>query len=81
MNMALAPLEITHALAQEKKENKALIPSWLVGLGRGSWFALLRAFTGIYEVVTFPIPIPPRYEPIMLPEFPLEPLGLLKDES
>lgn len=80
LNMGLAPLEITHALAQEKREDKAFIP-WVMGLGRGSWLAAIRAFVGVYETATAPFPIPPRYRPIVLPEFSLEYLGLLKDES
>lgn len=68
------------AMAQEKKENKAFIP-WFVGLGRGSWFAAVRALTGVYEVLTAPLPLPPHYQPIVLPESPLEYLGPFKDES
>jgi putative exosortase-associated protein (TIGR04073 family) len=31
-----------------------------------------RELTGVYEIVTFPIPFPRGYKPIMKPEFPNE---------
>ena len=80
MNMAFAPLEITHALALENREKKTFLP-WFMGLGRGSWLAVIRAAVGVYEVVTFPFPIPSGYQPIVLPESPLEYLGPSKDET
>ena len=42
------------------------------GVGKGiyRWFG--RELTGVYDIVTFPIPIPKGYKPIMHPEFPVE---------
>ncbi|HUI07497.1 MAG TPA: exosortase system-associated protein, TIGR04073 family [Verrucomicrobiae bacterium] len=42
------------------------------GVGKGfvRWFA--RELTGAYEVVTFPVPFPRGYKPVMKPEFPNE---------
>ena len=41
-----------------------------MGLAKGLGMAGLRALTGVYEVITFPLPLPPKYEPIMNdPEF------------
>jgi len=42
------------------------------GLGKGvlRWFG--RELTGAYEVVTFPVPFPHGYQPVMKPEFPNE---------
>ena len=34
------------------------------------WFA--RELTGVYEIVTFPVPYPKGYKPVMRPEFPNE---------
>jgi len=31
-----------------------------------------RELTGVYEIVTFPIPFPRGYKPVMKPEFPNE---------
>jgi putative exosortase-associated protein (TIGR04073 family) len=40
------------------------------GFGKGlvRWFG--RELTGAYDVVTFPVPFPRGYKPIMKPEFP-----------
>lgn len=46
---------------------------WLTGSLRGpvdglGWF-VARTIAGMYEIFTFPIPLPPRYQPLMTPEF------------
>ncbi len=41
-----------------------------VGKGIGRWF--WREVVGVYEVVTFPVPAPKGYRPIIHPEFPTE---------
>ena len=74
LNAAFSPIEISHALAREKTKD-VTIPTWAAGLIRGSIFAGVRALTGIYEVITAPIPIPAHYEPLLFPESPLEYLG------
>ena len=43
--------------------------TWGVVKGVGRFVG--RELTGIYEIVTFPIPLPLHYDPIMQPEFPL----------
>ena len=42
------------------------------GFGKGvvRWFG--REFAGAYEIVTFPVPFPRGYKPVMRPEFPNE---------
>jgi len=42
------------------------------GVGKGivRWFA--RELAGVYDVVTFPVPLPHGYKPVMKPEFPNE---------
>lgn len=68
LNIALSPLEISNELAKEIK-NDTLPPSWVTGLGRGSVYALGRALVGAYELVTFPLPYPADYKPVLQPEF------------
>jgi len=41
-----------------------------VGKGLARWIG--REVTGVYDVVTFPIPFPRGYKPIMKPEFPAD---------
>ena len=68
LNAALSPLEIARALSEEKKTD-SVIPTWATALGRGSVFAVGRVLAGAYEIVTFPLPLPSGYQPIVYPEF------------
>lgn len=68
LNTALAPLEITHALKQAEKKD-ALIPSWMTAGFGGTVNAGIRAVTGLYEILTAPIPWPRNYRPIYRPEW------------
>lgn len=36
---------------------------------KGLFKAVGRTITGVYEIVTFPIPLPSRYRPVVEPEF------------
>lgn len=71
LNIALCPFEISNELAKEVR-NDTLPPSWFAGIGRGSIYAVGRALVGVYELVTFPIPCPASYKPVIQPEFPWE---------
>jgi putative exosortase-associated protein (TIGR04073 family) len=42
------------------------------GVGKGIVRWAARELAGAYEVVTFPIPFPHGYKPVMRPEFPNE---------
>ncbi len=68
LNVALSPIEISNELSKEVK-NDTLPPSWIAGLGRGSIYAVGRALVGVYEMVTFAIPCPAKYKPVLQPEF------------
>lgn len=41
----------------------------LVGPLKGIAKAIGRTLVGVYEVLTFPIPLPRKYEPVIEPEF------------
>lgn len=42
------------------------------GVGKGLFRWIGRELVGVYEIVTFPVPLPRGYKPIMKPEFPNE---------
>ncbi len=44
-----------------------------VGAVQGIAVGLTRTGVGVYELATFPIPVPAGYQPILSPEFSLEP--------
>lgn len=69
LNVALSPFELSNELSKEVR-NDTMPPSWVAGLGRGSIYTVGRALVGVYEMVTFPIPYPAKYKPVLSPEFP-----------
>lgn len=46
---------------------------WVTGTLRGPidglGMVIARTIAGAYEVMTFPLPLPPRYQPMLLPEY------------
>ena len=42
------------------------------GIGKGLVRWVAREFVGVYEIVTFTVPVPRGYKPVMRPEFPNE---------
>ena len=52
-------------------ENQRWPSGILAGVVRGVGFTVLRLFTGVYEVATFPFALPENYKPIVQPEYPL----------
>lgn len=77
LNIALAPLDITAELNKEKNRD-TVPPSWALALGRGGTYAVGRALVGVYEMLTFYVPSPGHYEPILYPEFTWEKLPATK---
>ncbi len=69
LNVALSPFEISNELSKEVR-NDTLPPSWVAGLGRGAFYTVGRALVGVYEMVSFAIPYPANYKPVLQPEFP-----------
>ena len=68
LNIALAPIEITQeAIVESKKQT--VEPTWFLGMLRGSVYAVGRAAVGVYEILTFPFPLPAHYAPVIQPEF------------
>ena len=40
-----------------------------LGLAKGAGMSLVRTGAGIYEIATFPFPLPENYRPILEPEY------------
>jgi len=49
--------------------DETMLSGWTVGLGKGLGWMGLRFLVGIYEVVSFPFPLPRDYAPVVEPEF------------
>jgi putative exosortase-associated protein (TIGR04073 family) len=50
-------------------ENTSEVGSFIVGSLKGLAKMAGRMAVGVYEVCTFPVPVPARYDPIVEPEF------------
>jgi len=64
--MVEVPNQITKA---DSDQGGAAIP---YGIGKGFVRWIGREVVGVYEIATFPIPLPNGYKPVMKPEFPNE---------
>ncbi len=68
-NIATCPLEIGKNV-EAANESDGIFAAYSWGLLKGSADTLVRAVVGIYEVVTFPLPVPADYAPILTnPEY------------
>ena len=83
INTAFAPVEISYALSEPLAKGETLPPAWFGnGIFRGTYFAILRAFSGVWDIVTAPFPRPSEYKPLLRHhEFALKHLDLMKDVS
>ena len=73
VNAATGWIEIPKQIWQE---NQASGPAkgWTWGFVKGIGYAVGRSVVGGFEIVTFPIPVPEGFRPIMHPEYVLSDL-------
>lgn len=70
-NILFGVVELPNQITKASSEHGgAAGVTYGVGKGFVRWFG--RELTGVYDVVTFPVPFPKGYKPIMKPEFPIE---------
>lgn len=68
-NVVTCPFEITYRI-QEVNNSDGVVAATTYGLVKGLALMCLRGAVGVYEVVSFPIPFPEEYQPILTdPEF------------
>ncbi len=67
-NIVTSPIELAVQPARVivVEHQRTLAPT--LGLFRGVYYTLGRITAGVYDIATFPIPLPFRYEPIFEPE-------------
>ena len=70
-NIVTSPGELIYQPAQLSEDNNLWI-AWLGGFPKGLVFIPIRILVGVYDVVTFPIPYPNHYGPILRPETLIE---------
>lgn len=67
-NILTSPLEVPRNI-QNMTEEQGVLVGWTGGMAQGIGMTALRIIVGAYEVVTFPIPIPEGYKPVIEPEY------------
>lgn len=67
-NVLTSPLEIPRNV-QNVTEEQGILIGWTGGLCQGIGMMALRIIVGAYEIITFPIPFPEGYKPVITPEF------------
>ena len=65
-NLATGPGEYIVQFEAGTEEGN-IFANLVYGIVRGTMYAAAREVTGAYDVVTFPIPLPAHYAPIMEP--------------
>jgi putative exosortase-associated protein (TIGR04073 family) len=68
VNLGTGWLEMPKQIYRKIQEEGAL-RGVLLGPIEGLGMAIVRSTAGAYEIVTFPLPIPPGYEPMFQPEY------------
>ena len=61
-------VELPKNIYKTSVEDNALAGLTL-GLARGAGMTIVRTGAGIYEIATFPFPLPENYKPILEPEY------------
>jgi putative exosortase-associated protein (TIGR04073 family) len=74
-NVVFCPGEYVRAAVQ-KTEQKGLTEGLFIAVFSGTYWTVIRALAGVYEIATFPIPLPRGYKPIMKPEFVFNDVGM-----
>lgn len=67
-NILTSPLEIPRNV-QNLTEESGVLVGWTGGICQGIGMMALRIIVGAYETVTFPVPLPADYVPVIQPEF------------
>jgi putative exosortase-associated protein (TIGR04073 family) len=68
-NVVTCPLELIKGMDDVKQES-GLFAAVTWGILQGTFNIVKRAVVGVYEIVTFPVPLPKDYAPILTdPEF------------
>ena len=72
-NVLTCPFEIPKGIG-DVDEEKGMFAAYTWGILQGTVNTLKRAVVGVFEVATFPIPIPADYKPVLTdPEYFMEP--------
>jgi len=69
-NVFTGVVEVPKNISREWRKSDP-VTGVIVGGVKGVGWAATRMAVGVYDTVTFPLPVPANYEPLMQPETPL----------
>lgn len=72
-NLALGWLEVFYQPVHMREQGNRLPIAITGGVLEGLYFTVVRTVAGAVETVTFPLPVPWGYRPLLHPEFPIPP--------
>ena len=68
-NVASGILEIPQTMGEEWKASNNAAVGCFVGAAKGTVQALVRMFSGVWDLLTFPVAAPKDYEPLYTPDY------------
>jgi len=71
-NVSTCPFELPRSIQNSFYEDGP-VAAGTYGILDGIFKLLVRAVAGVYEIATFPIPLPTNYTPVVEPEFLFSP--------
>ncbi len=74
-NVATSPGELVTQVPVAMEQSPDYLTGFIMSLGRGIGYMLLRAGAGIYDIATFPFPGKTDYKPIIKPETIADPVA------
>lgn len=73
INIVTSPLEFAIQYMELEDDHNTAV-ALVGGIFNGVFFTAARILGGAYEVISFPIPVPDGYEPLMEPATPIDAL-------
>ena len=66
-NIVTSPGELVMQIPPAMEQSPDYLTGFIVSIGRGIGYGLLRVGSGIYDIATFPFPGKTNYQPLMTP--------------
>lgn len=67
-NIATSPGEVLYQMPAAMEQSPDYLTGFIMAVGRGIGYTLLRFGSGVYDLATFPFPGKTDYAPVMKPE-------------
>jgi len=69
INVFTSPMEIPKQIHTEVKASESKVPAALGGTVKGVGYAVGRLGSGLWDMVSFNLAVPEKYEPLMKPDY------------